>query len=575
MTNTTTHSYSLSGGQQDVIRHTTVIGGVTDYSPLYRLINLPFFSFSIVSYNNSYIPIDNSKVIEIMHRNIRDDNITLNIRLEIEYKGERLRLETKKPLQYLCDNQYGLEDYLFHVMLTMKVQMKQTMFNSSDFKETADIMYSRLMDNVQSGNMNPQLHTDLTNMLNQIDLNANNELEGYFMTKDTVRNGPLDMSDTTETLHQIKEKLDEQTIQTEAEEYEKLEKYIDEGVNTLRLNRQTIKKLPKSKSNKFVLPLEIGKDGDSDKFYHLIKQPFSFLTYNNALFSVNINTGIDGMWDDFNDSNVWDSLSKERQQELKSVETRIASKKQKINDRRKRLNKANNKLDDQIDYLKEQFEKKADKFKHSSYVTFIAARTTNNINTIREAQSYSKRVEKALKNKRLTSNPIAFFDRALTLFLGETGEDIIQDLETLGYTSKSDAELGIKYLFFLLKLVGRRDDELISPLITITDLETFGVGYEKPEMIKVMAGHLFIHTVTISKEYDYEEEIIIENTTETEIDVEDVEVPMPPPLRTIQEYIKDNPELKSHGGKVVYLMDKGYSKKEIEETVESYPELFI
>lgn len=352
---------------------------------------------------------------------------------------------------------------------------------------------------------------------------------------------PIQMDDTIQIMSDVKEavvpvKEDAEEIEAEEEaEYQRIYTMIRNRANTLRLNRKTIFSLPKSISNKFVLPLEASKKDDIDKFIHLTKQPFSFLNYNDSMFSVNINTGLHTMWDEDKDESTWNSLAQESHRALNSVAIRIASKKDKITERRKKLHNANNKLDEQVLYLKAQFELKAVKFKHSAYIKFISTRTSKNIQTIREAQSYSNRVEKALKNKRLIKDPSAFFNRTLRLYLGETGEDIINDLSTLGYTSRSDAEHGIKYLLFLLKLIEKREDKLISPIITITDITDLGVGFEISEMVKVMAGHMFVHTVTIHKDYN--------------------EMVSTPLTRMVQTYI-----------------DKGMTMHEIQQ---SYPECFI
>jgi len=476
----------------------------------------------------------------------------LTITARTNYNGQQLGINIE--LQHFDGNREQAIKYLFDVMYEMKYKLKLAMYDLSPFKEQMDIIYNNLMENLHSVNSNPQMMDYFQNTLEDLDKKANQELEREIMGTniDTAFDDigflpgtgvemPIEMDDTIELLDKVKEAVEEapaKTADEEQQEYDRIENLILDGASTLRLNRRTIFKLSKERTNKFVLPLEAGKKDDIDKFIHLTKQPFSFLNYNDAMFSVNLNTGLQTMWDEDKDESAWNSLAQQSHTALNSVAKRILSKKDKINERRKRIKKANNALDDQIIYLKEQFENKADRFKHSAYVKFIATRTANNIKTIREAQSYSKRVEKALKNKRLIKNPIAFFDRALCLYLGDTGRDIIHDLETLGYTSRSDAELGIKYLLFLLKLVEKREDELIAPIITITDLKTFGVGYENADMVKVMAGHMFIHTVTIQEDY------VVEPSK-----------PTPPPPRYVQDYI-----------------DKGMSLSEVQT---QYPELFI
>jgi len=508
----------------------TVIGAVIDYSPLHRLLHSNLFKFYITRAFDEYgnMEIHGNTVIEYIIQTHNYDNIM--VIGKVKYNSENIGLNMQLPPYH---GNGDINRFLFEILYEMKQHLKKAMYDLSPFKHDLDIIYNNLINNMHSTNFNGMHHEHFGKMLENMNEEANNELERVIMGASVNKrystiankveelkgyNMPIEMDDTIEIMGKIKEavklseelKVPEKTaeeIEAEEEaEYQRIDTMIRNGANTLRLNRKTIFNLPKSISNKFVLPLEARKKDDIDKFMHLTKQPFSFLNYNDSMFSVNLNTGLHTMWNDEKDESAWNSLAQESHRALNSVATRIASKKEKINERRKKLNKANNKLDEQVSYLKEQFELKADKFKHSSYVGFIATRTANNITTIREAQSYSKRVEKALKNKRLIKDPKAFFNRALKLYLGKTGEDIINDLETLKYTSRSDAEHGIKYLLFLLKLVEKREDELISPIITITDVASMGVGFEISEMVKVMAGHMFVHTVTIHKEYAEQEE---------------------------------------------------------------------
>ena len=284
------------------------------------------------------------------------------------------------------------------------------------------------------------------------------------------------------------------------EEFERISKYINEGAATLRLNREAIKRMPKSKSNKFILPLDANKVEDLEKFMHLTKQPFSFLNYNGAQFSVNLNVSISVMMYDVESESKWLDFVSTSIKGIEYAKHIIETKKQKIIERQKRIGKAYHKLSDQIVYLKKQLEKKANRFPNATYTKFIASRTASNIKTVREAEEYSKRQLEVLKNKRLISNPSAFFTRAVTLFLGETGEDIIHDLEQLGYTNRDDYTLAIRYLYFMLRKVNR-DDDYVSPIIAIMDSDDFNNGFEKSPILKVIAGHMFVHTVSIVKDY--------------------------------------------------------------------------
>jgi hypothetical protein len=504
----------------------TVIGAIEDYGPLYRLLHSGIFKFYIsdntVFYEKIEIPND-----LITNYIIQPNKYSITIAVQIDFNNEYICLNELMP-KY--DNNGNVNHFLFEVLYEMKQHVKKVLYDLSPFKAEMDTIYNNLITNMHSVNFNVGHHEHFRTTIERMNETLNIELEEAIIgrTKKINNNSmlmdkeiqyltlkgqkmPIEMDNAIEILDKIKETINNDCVEPkktteeleseEEAEYQRIDEMIRNGSNTLRLNRKTICNLPKSVSNKFVLPLEATNKDDVDKFTHLTKQPFSFLNYNDSMFSVNLNTGLIDMWDSDKDESVWNSLAQDSHSELKKIAQIIASKKYKIHERRKKLNKANNKLDAQVDYLKEQFELKADKFKHSSYVKFIATRTSNNIATIREAQNYSKRVEKALKNKRLIKSPTTFFHRALKLYLGKTGEDIISDLKTLKYTNKNDSELGIKYLLFLLKLIEKREDELIPPIITITDVAQMGVGFEQPEMVKVMAGHMFIHTVTITDVY--------------------------------------------------------------------------
>jgi len=294
-------------------------------------------------------------------------------------------------------------------------------------------------------------------------------------------------------------KLKKEAEEVERLEDEKIDKYISEGVSTLRLTRKNIKKLSKARSNKFILPLYSDKKDDIDKFMHLTKQPFSFLTYNNSMFSVNLTTDIRTLMDDKKNKLTWIKLIEQNMTDFNHVSQKIELKKTRIKERQRKIGKAYHKLSKHIEYLKEQFTHKVRRFPNSVYIKFIGNRTIRNIEIVREAEVHAMRQLEVLKNKQLIKNPTAFFKRAVTLFLGETGKDIIKDLHNLGYTSRDDHNLAIAYLYYLLKIVNSNDDNYTSPVIAILNKAILDIGFEKPPILKVIAGHMFIHTIMIDK----------------------------------------------------------------------------
>ncbi len=505
------------------IQQSTVIGAVTDYTPFYNLIKSNIFSF-FIGPNREHIP--SPHITHFITYPSRGE--MLEIEAEISYNGQRLGVrQIVELISIETRDDYSI-DRLLHVLNSMIHQLKMGMYDLSKYKVELDIIYHNLMENIQSVNMRPDLHEFSNHRLQEIEKTMNNEFERIFMAADggaatldghstgtgqSLRDFVEDTLKDTDTKqmeideHNLKLEAEKKALEEEEAEYQKINSYIEDGAATLRLNRITIKELSKDRTNKFVLPLEAGRVVDIDKFMHLTKQPFSFLNYNGAQFSVNLTTGSHTMWDESKDESLWNDLVTQGENGSKLIKTIIKAKKDYITERRLKLNKANNKLDEQVTYLKEQFEKKAEKFQHSAYVKFIATRTANNIKTIREAQSYSIRVEKALKNKRLTSNPIAFFERAVTLFLGETGEDIIRDLYNLGFTSREDHEFAIRYLYYMLRVVKEAEDEYTSPIVAIMDKEYFNIGFKKSPIMRVIAGHMFVHTVNIVKDYKVPETV--------------------------------------------------------------------
>ena len=307
----------------------------------------------------------------------------------------------------------------------------------------------------------------------------------------------IDMSDTTDLLDKIQKYLDHDKIIDEEEDFDKIDKYLSEAKHTLKLNLKTIRTLDKEKSNKFVLPLY--SPMDIDKFNKLINQPFNFLVYNDSIFSVNLFTTVEDSWDQEKKQSKWQKLFEECFLNYKNVKLDIDRKKKLILNRQIKIGEVYDKLGKQIEDMKKQFIERSKKYNNPKILGFMASRTETNIKIIRDAEKIAKRKIEALRNKKLTTNPSLFFERAVKLYLGKTGKDIIKDLHVLGYTSPEDYKIAIDYLFFLLSLIEYRKEKYISPIIPILAYDDFKFGYNKTEILKVLTGHMFIHTVTVSK----------------------------------------------------------------------------
>lgn len=307
----------------------------------------------------------------------------------------------------------------------------------------------------------------------------------------------IDMSDTTDLLDKIQKYLDHDKIIDEQEDFDKIDKYLFEAKYTLKLNLKTIRILDKEKSNKFVLPLY--SPMDNDKFNKLINQPFNFLVYNDSIFSVNLFTTVEDSWDHEKKQSKWQKLFEECFLNYKNTRTDIDRKKKLIVNRRIKIGEVYQKLGKQIDDMKQQFIERSKKYNNPKILRFMASRTETNIKIIRDAEKIAKRKIEVLRNKKLISEPALFFERAVKLYLGKTGKDIIKDLHILGYTTSEDYNIAIEYLFFLLSLIEYRKEKYISPIIPILTFDDFKFGYEKTEILKVLTGHMFIHTVNVSK----------------------------------------------------------------------------
>lgn len=307
----------------------------------------------------------------------------------------------------------------------------------------------------------------------------------------------IDMSDTIDLLDKIQKHLDHDKIIDEQESFDKMDKYLSEAKHTLKLNLKTIRTLDKEKSNKFVLPLY--SPMDNDKFNKLINQPFNFLVYNDSIFSVNLFTTIEDSWDQEKKQSRWQKLFEECFLNYKNTKLDLDRKKKLIVNRRIKIGEVYHKLGKQIDDMKQQFIERSKKYNNPKILRFMASRTETNIKIIRDAEKIAKRKIEVLRNKKLISEPALFFERAVKLYLGKTGKDIINDLHILAYTTPEDYKIATEYLFFLLSLIEFRKEKYISPIIPVLKSEDFKFGYEKSEILKVLTGHMFIHTVTVSK----------------------------------------------------------------------------
>ena len=401
-------------------------------------------------------------------------------------------------------------------MYELVQKMKHDLYNKSPYKEELDTLYTNQQNMLRSVNGVGNTYFEYTrDRISYIEKEMNSNFERIIMGGDgsaanfdsetnikvademlsTQISAGLDPLPSDEEM----EKDRQARIEEEEQEFHDVEEHLVRSSKTLKLSRIAIKNLPKSISDKFVLPMDMGKEGDFDRFNELKQQPFSFLEYNGAKFSINLSANTDNAWDKMNDQLVWADIITERLREFGNISNDMERRKIHRVEKMKKLNKVDTKLEKHIVYLKEEFEKKSEKFGNDKYINFLGSRTVSNIKKIRDSQEVAKRKLNSLKNKRLYNDPKAFFKRMIKLYLGETGRDILKDLKALGYTGKKDAQMAIEYFLFLLNIV-ESSKEFTSPVLPLVSSKEFNVGFEEVDMMKVMCGHMFIHTITITKE---------------------------------------------------------------------------
>lgn len=506
------------------IDYPTIIGGVTDYSPFYKLAQSRIFRFYLSDrFNHQYQQIPNNQLIEYIRHAGFDLMLIEGL---VSYNNEQFGVKIQVDSDTLKNDESQIESMLY-ILNKLIIQLKLGMYEKHPAKQELDAINTHMHTMIHSVNVGGYgTEFDyLRERLSQLSHQVEKDLERIIMdnyAQDKFRTvNPFAKSDSDFIIEKPIVEESMKPTKSEEEEFADIDKYLTDASKTLKLNLRAIRTLHKAKSDKFVLPLYASDPKDVVKFTDLTEKPFNFLSYNGAMFSCDLISSLRETWLDTADQSMWQSLWNERIHNYTKVKRDINVKRDNIATRQKKLGKVYNKLGKQIDAMKEQFIQRSEKYKNPKILRFMAGRTESNIKTIRAAERLAKRKIDILQSKKLTSRPIMFFERAVTLYLGKTGEDIIQDLFTLGYTSMEDHKLAIEYLFFLLRLIEERTDKFTSPVLPILSDKEFEFGFEKPEILKVLAGHMFIHTVTLSKKQPKVREI--------------VKKPIPPKPRMVKE----------------------------------------
>lgn len=475
--------YSPHFGKSIIINRPTVIGEVVNLEPLHRILLTGIFKFYVF---DNLIP--NDVLFDFL---VKTKPTLIKIKGAIHYNNKDLNIYVSINDDYLFSDDwyYVLADILDNMLQSLKMKM----YELHESKHEMDILYTGIVEMLNSSRyMNTYRFEQLKNMHESLLNKIINELDGrIYMTKSHV----VDMSTTISLLDRIDAQFSSQEQLTESKEFDIIDQNLNEASKTLKLDLKAIRRLHKDKSNKFVLPLYENDKDDLEKFNKLVEQPFNFLSYNGAMFSVNLFSVITKSTN--NSKNRYQDLWNSNKIVYNNVVDKIKEKQKIITDRIIKINKVSNKLSLQVNEMKDNFIVRSEKYKNPKILRFIASRTESNIKTIRIAQSVAHRKIEVLRGKRLLNNPKQFFNRALRLYLGKTGNDIIQDFETLKIETTYEYCRAIEYLFFLINIIENRKDKFRSPMLPIIKRNDLPIGFEHSKLLKVIAGHMFIHTVSL------------------------------------------------------------------------------
>lgn len=165
--------------QSERLHTPTVIGAITDYSPLYRLLQSNLFkfyaSFHIEEFGSNRIP--NSSILESLISN-SSNNLNISVVGKVKYNDKDLGIKLIISPWY---NDIPVEQFLFEKLYEVKRKLKMEVYNLSPLKVDMDIMYHNLLTNMNSTNFNGEHHEYFGEALKQLADNASEELERIVM----------------------------------------------------------------------------------------------------------------------------------------------------------------------------------------------------------------------------------------------------------------------------------------------------------------------------------------------------------------------------------------------------------
>jgi len=152
----------------------TIIGGVTDLTPLYNLLNSSVFSFKIETPITTY-EIPNNKILGYIGQNLHD---ILVINAKVYYNNQTINIVMKIQLNKLSKIITGNSAERFYSILTdMLNSLKQKMYSLSSYKETLDIMNTEIQNIFSSSDGNFLMVNDIQDRMNDLNEKMNSEFE--------------------------------------------------------------------------------------------------------------------------------------------------------------------------------------------------------------------------------------------------------------------------------------------------------------------------------------------------------------------------------------------------------------
>lgn len=483
--------------------------------------NILFLEYLLKSYNISFNIYDNfvqtdrnidtaDKILTNIH-NGKYTKITITAQTNNFAKDQGINLMTKLVLiaDYVYDGNYESTAGILNEKIAELLEtLKRSIFNAD--KSEIKKEYDKISLAIKSTKLKmppPEEYEDIAKLINL-------KYEEFLLVEGTAENNKLYF----ETGNPFVENID-------GNDFDEIESSLELAKFSFRHDLKSLKKLSRANLDKFVLPLDGREKEQRQKFQELSKQPFSFLEYNGSRFVPSIfmtqNQFIDfsGIADPFSYPYYFDRVG-EQNKIFTDVKTDMRRKLEYYRSQLTKLHDVKIETTLEKDRMKEQFLEIARKFKNSNYINFAGSRAVENIEKMNKAINILDHKIDILRKKRLRVNPAGFAKRAIRLYFGKTGSDIVEDITTLGLKQTlyvNEFLLNSAHMF--LRLIDQNKDSnwmYKTPALVILDNEVLfknggnvygsvfrhiGCNSETVRnILQIFAGHLFFRTVVVTDE---------------------------------------------------------------------------